>query len=50
MVDAHNAARIEFDNVEVDADSVLGEVDPAARCWKSAQYRPRRGCLRNGRA
>jgi acyl-CoA dehydrogenase len=26
MVDAHNAARIEFD-VEVDADSVLGEVD-----------------------
>jgi alkylation response protein AidB-like acyl-CoA dehydrogenase len=27
MVDAHNAARIEFDNVEVDADHVLGEVD-----------------------
>jgi alkylation response protein AidB-like acyl-CoA dehydrogenase len=27
MVDAHNAARIEFDNVEVDADSVLGDVD-----------------------
>ncbi|MBR1123591.1 acyl-CoA dehydrogenase family protein [Bradyrhizobium lablabi] len=27
MVDAHNAARIVFDNVEVDADSVLGEVD-----------------------
>ena len=27
MVDAHNAARIEFDNVEVNADSVLGEVD-----------------------
>jgi alkylation response protein AidB-like acyl-CoA dehydrogenase len=27
MVDAHNAARVEFDNVEVDADSVLGEVD-----------------------
>jgi alkylation response protein AidB-like acyl-CoA dehydrogenase len=27
MVDAHNAARIEFNNVEVDADSVLGEVD-----------------------
>jgi alkylation response protein AidB-like acyl-CoA dehydrogenase len=27
MVDAHNAARIAFDNVEVDADSVLGEVD-----------------------
>jgi alkylation response protein AidB-like acyl-CoA dehydrogenase len=30
MVDAHNAARIEFSNVEVDADSVLGEVDQAA--------------------
>jgi alkylation response protein AidB-like acyl-CoA dehydrogenase len=27
MVDAHNAARIEFDNVEVNADSVLGDVD-----------------------
>ena len=27
MVDAHNAARLTFDNVEVDADSVLGEVD-----------------------
>ncbi len=27
MVDAHNAARIVFDNVEVDADGVLGEVD-----------------------
>jgi alkylation response protein AidB-like acyl-CoA dehydrogenase len=27
MVDSHNAARIAFDNVEVDADSVLGEVD-----------------------
>ncbi|MFX5146019.1 hypothetical protein ABTC84_19630, partial [Acinetobacter baumannii] len=27
MVDAHNAARIEFDNVEVDAAHVLGEVD-----------------------
>ena len=27
MVDAHNAARIQFDNVEVDADHVLGEVD-----------------------
>jgi alkylation response protein AidB-like acyl-CoA dehydrogenase len=27
MVDAHNAARISFDNVEVDADHVLGEVD-----------------------
>ncbi|MEW6639196.1 MAG: acyl-CoA dehydrogenase family protein [Pseudomonadota bacterium] len=27
MVDAHNAARITFDNVDVTADSVLGEVD-----------------------
>jgi alkylation response protein AidB-like acyl-CoA dehydrogenase len=27
MVDAHNAARIEFNNVEVNADGVLGEVD-----------------------
>jgi alkylation response protein AidB-like acyl-CoA dehydrogenase len=27
MVDSHNAARIVFDDVEVDADSVLGEVD-----------------------
>jgi alkylation response protein AidB-like acyl-CoA dehydrogenase len=27
MVDAHNAARIEFSNVEVDADQVLGEID-----------------------
>src|SRR3954447_14619753 len=27
MVDSHNAARIAFDNVEVNADSVLGEVD-----------------------
>jgi alkylation response protein AidB-like acyl-CoA dehydrogenase len=30
MVDAHNAARIIFDNVEVDADHVLGEVDGGA--------------------
>lgn len=27
MVDAHNAARISFDNVTVDADAVLGAVD-----------------------
>ena len=27
MVDSHNAARIKFDDVEVNADSVLGEVD-----------------------
>jgi alkylation response protein AidB-like acyl-CoA dehydrogenase len=26
-VDSHNAARIDFDNVEVNADGVLGEVD-----------------------
>jgi alkylation response protein AidB-like acyl-CoA dehydrogenase len=31
MVDAHNAARIVFDNVEVDADGVLGEVDQGHR-------------------
>jgi alkylation response protein AidB-like acyl-CoA dehydrogenase len=30
MVDAHNAARIDFDNVEVNADGVLGEVDQGA--------------------
>ena len=30
MVDAHNAARIELANVEVDADHVLGEVDQGA--------------------
>jgi alkylation response protein AidB-like acyl-CoA dehydrogenase len=27
MVDSHNAARIKFDNVEINADGVLGEVD-----------------------
>jgi alkylation response protein AidB-like acyl-CoA dehydrogenase len=27
MVDAHNAARIRFDRVQVDADAVMGEVD-----------------------
>jgi hypothetical protein len=27
MVDSHNAARIVFDNVEVNADGVLGEID-----------------------
>jgi alkylation response protein AidB-like acyl-CoA dehydrogenase len=31
MVDAHNAARIVFDNVEVNADGVLGEVDQGYR-------------------
>ncbi|MGY3449602.1 acyl-CoA dehydrogenase family protein [Bradyrhizobium sp. USDA 4353] len=30
MVDAHNAARITFDNVEVNADHVLGEIDGGA--------------------
>jgi alkylation response protein AidB-like acyl-CoA dehydrogenase len=30
MVDAHNAARVSFDNVEVTADHVLGEVDGGA--------------------
>ena len=27
MVDSHNAARVVFDNVEVNADGVLGDVD-----------------------
>jgi len=31
MVDSHNAARIVFENVEVNADSVLGEVDRGHR-------------------
>jgi alkylation response protein AidB-like acyl-CoA dehydrogenase len=31
MVDSHNAARIKFDNVEVNADGVLGEVDQGGR-------------------
>lgn len=31
MVDAHNAARIAFDAVEVTADNVLGEVDQGGR-------------------
>src|ERR1700728_829646 len=31
MVDAHNAARIVFSNVEVNADGVLGEVDQCHR-------------------
>ena len=30
MLDAHNAARLNFDDVEVNADSVLGEVDQGA--------------------
>ncbi len=35
MVDSHNAARITFDNVEVDADSVLGEVDQGYQLLES---------------
>jgi hypothetical protein len=35
MVDAHNAARITFDNVEVNADGVLGEVDGGAALLES---------------
>ena len=42
MVDAHNAARIVFDNAEVNADGVLGEVDQGfAAAGRRAQYRPR---------
>ncbi|MDE2364276.1 MAG: acyl-CoA dehydrogenase family protein [Hyphomicrobiales bacterium] len=36
MVDAHNAARITFDDVHVDADAVLGEVDNGARIVSDA--------------
>jgi alkylation response protein AidB-like acyl-CoA dehydrogenase len=42
MVDSHNAARIKFDNVQVDADAVLGEVDGG---WKIIE-----GVLNVGRA
>jgi alkylation response protein AidB-like acyl-CoA dehydrogenase len=42
MVDAHNAARIEFDRVQVDADAVIGEVD---RGWRLLE-----GVLNAGRA
>ncbi|MFC5326962.1 acyl-CoA dehydrogenase family protein [Bradyrhizobium oligotrophicum] len=35
MVDAHNAARIRFDDVEVTADHVLGEVDGGAAVLSS---------------
>jgi alkylation response protein AidB-like acyl-CoA dehydrogenase len=42
MVDSHNAARISFENVEVDADAVLGEVDQG---WKVLE-----GALHAGRA
>ena len=42
MVDAHNAARIRYDRVEVDADAVIGEVD---RGWPLIE-----GVLNVGRA
>jgi len=42
MVDSHNAARISFENVQVDADAVLGEVDQG---WKVLD-----GVLNAGRA
>jgi alkylation response protein AidB-like acyl-CoA dehydrogenase len=42
MVDAHNAARVTFEGVEVDADAVLGEVDGG---WKLLE-----GVLNAGRA
>jgi alkylation response protein AidB-like acyl-CoA dehydrogenase len=35
MVDAHNAARIVFDNVDVTADSVLGDLDQGASVLES---------------
>jgi len=41
MVDAHNAARVTFEGVEVDADAVLGEVDGG---WKLLE-----GVLNSGR-
>ena len=36
MVDAHNAARITFDGVEVDADAVLGEIDGGQKILDAA--------------
>ena len=42
MVDAHNAARIKFDRVQVNADAVIGEVD---RGWRLLE-----GILNAGRA
>ncbi len=42
MVDAHNAARIKFNRVQVDADAVIGEVD---RGWPLLE-----GALNVGRA
>jgi alkylation response protein AidB-like acyl-CoA dehydrogenase len=41
MMDSHNAARIVFENAEVDADHVLGEVDQG--------YQPLEGVLNIGR-
>jgi alkylation response protein AidB-like acyl-CoA dehydrogenase len=34
MVDSHNAARVKFDNAQVNADAVLGEVDGG---WKTIE-------------
>ena len=49
MVDAHNAARIEFANVEVNADQRARRGrSGACAARRRAQYRPRRGRLRNG--
>jgi acyl-CoA dehydrogenase len=42
MVDIHNAARLEFDDVTVSADEVLGEID--------AGWEPLEGALNVGRA
>jgi len=42
MVDIHNAARLEFDDVTVSADAVLGEID--------AGWEPLEGALNVGRA
>ncbi len=34
MVDAHNAARVEFDSVELDGDALIGELDAGATLQK----------------
>jgi len=36
MIDSRNAARIEFDNVEVNADAVIGDVDGGAKGLNAA--------------
>ena len=43
MVDAHNASRLRFDGVEIEADAVIGEGTPAARCSSEALDRRARG-------